>query len=281
MAEKHRFDRDDLANTFDAVRFRKRVIELMDQQTKRLAWTRYRDRFVNREKLEFGMRFWSEQQDALELARERYGVPPEIIVAILGVETHYGRNKGSFNVLEALTTLAFQYPKRAELFRLELEHFLLLAMEEPLRLLEPVGSYAGAMGIAQFMPGSYRRYAVDFDGDGRRDLFANEADAIGSVANYLTAYGWQRGAPVAVPATLDAHGERAFVDANLATRISLEGLKEQGVTVVGAFETLARRDPVDPEKHRELRVLARLRQLLRHHAIQPQRLLRDGSVSAQ
>lgn len=237
MAQKHRMDRETLAQEFDGVRFRNRIIELMDKQSKRLPWTDYRSRFVNEAKLSRGLRFWQDQEAALELARRRYGVPPEIIVAILGVETHYGKNKGSFGVLEALTTLAFQYPKRAELFRLELEHFLLLAMEEPLPLREPVGSYAGAMGIAQFMPGSYRRYAVDFDGDGRRDLFANEADAIGSVANYLTAYGWQRGAPVAVPATLDARAKPTFDEAELTTRIPLETLRESGVSAVGAFES--------------------------------------------
>ena len=238
MASKHGFERASLGEAFDAIRFRPKIVELMNRQAKPKPWNDYRALFVNPQKLDAGVRFWRSHRRELALAEERYGVPQEVIVAILGIETHYGRNTGSFRVLDALATLAFQYPRRAKLFRLELEQFLLLTREESMPLAAPEGSYAGAMGIAQFMPGSYRRYAVDFDGDGERNLFDSPADAIGSVANYLTAYGWQRDQPTAVPAVFDpgaASPAARFDGAELSTRISLEELKASGVSATGAF----------------------------------------------
>lgn len=253
MVGKHGFDRAALAQTFAKIEFLPRIVSLMDKQSKPLPWSDYRARFVTREKLDRGARFWQEHERALGLANERYGVPQEVIVAILGIETHYGKNSGRFNVLEALTTLAFNYPRRAQLFRLELEQFLLLGLEEPLMLNDPVGSYAGAMGIAQFMPGSYRRYAVDFDGDGKRDLFGNPSDAIGSVANYLTAYGWHRDGLIAVAASVAPGADRTFADAELSTRVSLEELSGLGIAAPGAFDQsqsaipLTLRNPAGPE----------------------------------
>ena len=235
MATKHGFDRRELARVFGRVRSSARIVELMDRQTKRKPWQDYRALFVNREKITHGFRFWRNNAVKLAEAREKYGVPEEVIIAVIGVETHYGRNTGRFRVLEALTTLAFDYPKRSKMFRLELEHYLLLAREETMALATPRGSYAGAMGIAQFMPGSYRRYAIDFDGDGKRDLFENTSDAIGSVANYLTAHGWQRGEPVAIPANVESSAETSFEASKLSTRVSLEELQNRGVTVSGAF----------------------------------------------
>jgi membrane-bound lytic murein transglycosylase B len=199
-----------------------------------MLWEEYRSLFVTPEKIEAGETFWRQNEAALELARQRYGVPEEIIIAVIGVETHYGRQTGKFKVLEALATLAFEYPRRAPLFRVELEHFLLLTREESLPLADPLGSYAGAMGIAQFMPGSYRRYAIDFDGDGRRDLFLNPVDAIGSVANYLTAHGWQRNGRVAAEAEVEGSGVESFREAKLSSRYTLEDLRARGVTVLGA-----------------------------------------------
>lgn len=245
MADKHGFERSELEVVFRAARFHNRIVELMDKQAKPTPWEDYRSRFINNEKLAGGRRFWESNRAELELASERYGVPEEIIVAVIGIETHYGRHTGRFKVLDALTTLAFDYPKRAPLFRTELEHFLLLAREESLPMESPLGSYAGAMGIAQFMPGSYRRYAVDFDGDGKRDLFGNTTDAIGSVANYLTAHGWQRNEPVAAPAVLD--GEQAapsFEKSKLSTRFSLDELARRGVTATGAYPRTKRAIPL-------------------------------------
>jgi membrane-bound lytic murein transglycosylase B len=249
MVDKHGFDRNELQEVFTDARFRPRIVDLMNKQTKRKPWNEYRSLFVNAEKITGGRRFWSQNRAQLALASEKYGVPEEIIVAVIGVETHYGRHTGGFKVLEALTTLAFDYPKRAPMFRTELEHYLLLAREESMQLDSPLGSYAGAMGIAQFMPGSYRRYAVDFDGDGRRDLFGNTADAIGSVANYLTAHGWQRNEPVAAPATLaGAEAQPPFEAARLSSRYSLEELKLRGVSVTGAFPSTKRAIPLTLQK---------------------------------
>lgn len=248
MVLKHGFDRAELARAFARVRPRLDIVELMERSAKPKPWEEYRALFVNPEKLSAGLRFWRENQGALELARDRYGVPEEVTTAVIGVETHYGKHRGRFEVLESLATLAFDYPRRAKLFRVELEHFLLLAREESLPLAEPLGSYAGAMGIAQFMPGSYRRYAVDFDGDGRRDLFDDAADAIGSVANYLTAHGWQRGQPVAVPAIVSDGGFEAFRSSKLETRYPLGELKAQGVEAEGVFEERARVIPLTLER---------------------------------
>lgn len=248
MADKHGFDRAELQEVFGDTRFRPRIVELMNKQTKRKPWEDYRALFINSEKITGGRRFWRSNHAPLALASERYGVPAEIIVAVIGVETHYGRQTGRFKVLEALTTLAFDYPKRAPLFRRELEHYLLLAREESMSIETPLGSYAGAMGIAQFMPGSYRRYAVDFDGDGKRDLFGNATDAIGSVANYLTAHGWQRNEPVAAPAILEGpQAEPPFEASKLSTRYSLAELKRRGVTAPGAFPSTKRAIPLTLE----------------------------------
>lgn len=245
MVDKHGFDRDELHAVFRDTRFRPRIVELMNKQAKRKPWNEYRGLFVNREKITAGGRFWQSNRDQLALAAERYGVPEEIIVAVIGIETHYGRHTGRFKVLDALTTLAFDYPKRAPMFRMELEHYLLLAREESMSLGTPLGSYAGAMGIAQFMPGSYRRYAVDFDGDGKRDLFGNATDAIGSVANYLTAHGWQRSEPVAAPALLEGSDAKPpFEASKLSTRYSLEELRRRGVSARGAFPTTKRAIPL-------------------------------------
>lgn len=250
MADRHGFDRSELEEAFGGARFRPRIVELMNRQTKRMPWNEYRSRFVNREKVDGGRRFWRRFGVELEAASRKYGVPEEIIIAVIGVETHYGRHTGNFKVLDALTTLAFDYPKRAQMFRLELEHFLLLSREESLPLGQPRGSYAGAMGIAQFMPGSYRRYAIDFDGDGTRDLFENPADAIGSVANYLTAHGWQRNEPVAAPAKLaGAEATPPFEAAKLSTRYSLEELRRRGVSATGAFPSTKRAIPLTLQNH--------------------------------
>jgi membrane-bound lytic murein transglycosylase B len=230
MVARHGFTRDELDEAFGSARSLPQILELMNRAAEPKPWEDYRSLFLTSENIEGGERFWRENANALELARQRYGVPEEIVTAVIGVETRYGRNRGRFKVLDALATLAFEYPKRASEFRVELEHFLLLSREESMPLGSPLGSYAGAMGIAQFMPGSYRRYAVDFDGDGRRDLFENTRDAIGSIANYMTAHGWQRNAPVASPAEVTESGTEAFRSGKLSTRYRLSELASYGVT---------------------------------------------------
>ncbi|HET8700766.1 MAG TPA: lytic murein transglycosylase B, partial [Nitrococcus sp.] len=167
-----------------------------------LPWYRYQPIFLQESRIRQGVIFWKQNQAALERAWQQYGVPPQIIVAILGVETRYGSNRGKYRVIDALRTLAFDYPPRSGFFRRELEQYLLLSREEGFDPLQPEGSYAGAMGMPQFISSSYRAYAVDFNGDGHRDLWDQPADAIGSVANYFKAHGWRRGEAVAVPASV-------------------------------------------------------------------------------
>jgi membrane-bound lytic murein transglycosylase B len=234
MVARHGFTREELDEAFDRTRSVPQILELMNRAADPKPWEDYRSLFVTPEKISGGERFWNENGAALTLARERYGVPEEIVTAVIGIETHYGRNRGRFKVLEALATLAFEYPRRAKEFRLELEHFLLLSREESLPLGSPLGSYAGAMGIAQFMPGSYRRYAIDFDGDGKRDLFENTRDAIGSIANYLTAHGWQRNALIAVPASVAESATEPFRSAKLSKRYPLSELESLGITTASA-----------------------------------------------
>lgn len=163
-------------------------------------WFEYYPIFLTERRLQQGLQFWQEHQATLARAERKYGVPAQIIVAIIGVETFYGHYLGRYSVLDALYTLAFHYPPRATFFRSELGHYLALVQEEKLAATELVGSYAGAMGFGQFISSSYRAYAVDFDGDGQRDLFTNPVDAIGSVAHYFAQHKWQAKQAIAVPA---------------------------------------------------------------------------------
>jgi membrane-bound lytic murein transglycosylase B len=165
----------------------------------------------------------------LERAEKKYGVAPEYVVAIIGVETFYGRNTGNWRVVDALTTLAFDYPPRAGFFRSELENYLVMARDAGWDVFSVRGSYAGAIGIPQFMPSSARRYAVDFDGNGRIDLQKSRPDAIGSVGNFLKQHGWQRDADVAVEARVSGEAWRGFVSGRFEPRYSLTELRAAGV----------------------------------------------------
>ena len=191
------------------------------------AWTRYRAKFLTNGNIANGVRFWQRYAKALQRAEQRYGVPPEYVIAILGVETRYGRVLGKHRVIDALATLAFDYPRRSEFFTDELAAFLVMAREEGMDPLAPKGSYAGAMGYGQFMPSSFHRWAVDFDGNGRRDLW-NPIDAIGSVANYFAAHGWQKDEPVALPAKVQGAGVKAL-KTGYDTSYSLEDLQRRGI----------------------------------------------------
>lgn len=203
MVARHQFQRDELEKVFDRAQHLPEVIELISRPATIKPWLEYRAIFVNRKRVQFGLEFWDKYRQTLRRAERKYGVPQEIIVAVIGVETIYGRNAGNFRVLDALTTLAFDYPRRADFFRSELENYLLLARDQQFDLLDVRGSYAGALGIPQFMPSSYRNYAVDFNGNTTIDLLREHHDAIGSVANYLQGYGWIRGEPVAARAQVD------------------------------------------------------------------------------
>ncbi len=203
MADKHGFDAGELTRLFAQVKPRPSVSRTMTQRVAKPApWERYRSNCVNAWNIRHGVNFWNANAEALARAKQVYGVPEEVIVAIIGVETRYGKLRLPYPALDTLATLAFDYPRRANFFRGELEQYLLLMREEGEDPRAVRGSYAGAIGIPQFMPSSYRSYAVDFDEDGRRDLWHNPSDAIGSVANYLKAYGWNGGQPVAMRAHL-------------------------------------------------------------------------------
>ncbi len=180
------------------------IIQAMQRPAESKPWYQYRPIFLNEKRIADGAAFMREHAAKLTDLEQKYGVPPEVIVAIVGVETGYGRNVGKYDVLDALATLAFEYPPRAPFFRKELEQFFLLARDENVPLASVKGSYAGAMGMPQFMPSSYRQWAVDGDADGKRNLWASTDDVLASVANYFVEHGWQRGASVAVPVQLPA-----------------------------------------------------------------------------
>ncbi len=200
MVAKHQFRRSELENVLGRAQHRPDVIEAISRPATIKPWPEYRASFVNPKRVRLGLEFWDKYRHTLRRAERKYGVPQEIIIAVIGVETLYGQNAGNFLVLDALTTLAFDYPRRADFFRGELENYLLLARDRQFDLLSIRGSYAGAMGIPQFMPSSYRNYAVDFNNNRTVDLLREDSDAIGSVANYLKGYGWVSGGPVTVRA---------------------------------------------------------------------------------
>jgi len=191
------------------------------------AWTRYRAKFLTADNIANGAAFWRRYQGVLDRAQAQYGVPPEYVVAILGVETRYGSYMGRERVVDALATLAFDYPRRSEFFTDELKAFLVMTRAEGMDPFAPRGSYAGAMGLGQFMPSSFQRFAVDFDGDGKRDLW-NPVDAIGSVANYFTAHGWRNGERVAVRANANGSDARAM-KTGFDTSYGLDALRRKGV----------------------------------------------------
>jgi len=201
MAERHGFEPERLAALFRQAKQDPAVIKAIAPPADPgiRSWHAYRDHFVEATRIGRGIAFWHDHADALARAESTYGVPAEIIVAIIGIETVYGRDPGKFQTFNALTNLSFDYPPRADLFRRELEALLLLAREEGRDPRSYRGSYAGAIGMAQFMPSSMRNYAIDFDGDGRIDLVDSADDAIGSTARFLRAQGWQPEQPIALP----------------------------------------------------------------------------------
>ncbi len=209
-----------------------KILEIMTRPLERIApWWEYRDRFVTPERIAQGAQFWFDHRLVLERIAAQYQVPPEYLVAIIGVETKYGRLTGSYRVLDALCTLGFDYPPRAAYFKSELEQFLLLTRENRLDPLEVRGSYAGAMGVPQFMPSAYRRYAVAADLDHPRDLWKDWDDILASVGNYLREYGWEPGGPVLAETSLDPDPNFQIEPHNLELNETVAGLGEHGVRV--------------------------------------------------
>ena len=203
MVEKHDFDREGLRDVLGSAEKKQSILDAIARPAeKSKSWGEYRKIFLTRERIDAGAAFWVEHRDMLATIAEETGVPVEILVGIIGVETYFGRITGSFRVLDALSTLAFYYPPRSKFFRRELEEYLLLAREEGMRADDATGSYAGAMGRPQFMPSSFRAYAVDSTGDGKRDIWNNWTDVAGSIANYFLEHGWTPGEEVTVQASL-------------------------------------------------------------------------------
>ena len=245
LVREHGFSRVTLRRWFSDVRYQPKIVAAMQRPLlEPPKWYEYAPQFLSASRIDGGVAFWRAHEPALDRAAAEFGVPPEIIVAIIGVETFYGRNAGSYRIIDALTTLAFDYPRRAPFFRAELREFLLLARSESFSPLEPKGSFAGALGIPQFMPGSTRRFAIDFDHDGRIDLWRSDDDAIGSVANYLARHDWLRGQPIWSPASIAASQRDAAIarlDGGVSERRPLAAWNADGV----AAERLP--DPMAPE----------------------------------
>jgi len=230
VAKRHGFVKSELKRVFSRVQRVEPVLEAIARPAERVrTWEEYRALLITERRIAEGVEFWRKYPRTLERAERKYGVPPEYVVAIIGVETFYGRNTGNWRVVDALTTLAFDYPPRAGFFRGELESYLLMAREMGLDVFSVRGSYAGAIGIPQFMPSSARRYAVDFDGNGKIDLQKSRSDAIGSVANFLKVHGWQRDADVAVGARVTGDAWRAYADGRFEPKHSMAELREAGV----------------------------------------------------
>jgi membrane-bound lytic murein transglycosylase B len=229
MVDKHTYDGDTLARVLGAAHSQPSIVEAMTRPAEKAKpWYDYRSKFITDKRVADGVAFWKEHRAELATATEKYAVDPEYIVAILGVETFYGRRVGKYRVIDALATLAFDYPPRAKFFTGELEEFFLLAREYGVDPLTAVGSYAGAMGAPQFMPSSYRRFGVDAVADGTIDLWSSWPDVFESVARYFKAYGWELGAPVMSEASIDAEKAKAIDGHKVALGETAAMLRRRG-----------------------------------------------------
>jgi membrane-bound lytic murein transglycosylase B len=230
VSKKTGYSADELQQLFRQVEIKPRIIKVMDRPAESMPWHKYRKLFLTEKNIVAGVEFWRAHADVLARAEKKFGVPPEIIVATLGVETRYGTNTGSYRVIDALSTLAFEYPRRSKYFSAELKNFLLLTDAHQLQPLQMTGSYAGAIGLPQFMPSSYLNYAVDFSGDGYSDLVNSMDDAIGSIASYYRKHGWKTGKPVSWPAQDAGSQASKLVVKKRKTDRTLHDLLNSGVT---------------------------------------------------
>lgn len=291
LAQRHRFDEYELRDLFRGVRTQQRVLEAIARPAEAKPWYAYRPIFVTDSRIHQGIEFWNEHAALLSEIEIELGVPAEILVAIVGVETRYGRHRGSFRALDALTTLAFDYPPRSAFFRRELEQFLLLVRDEGLDARRVSGSYAAAMGMPQFISSSYREYAVDYDKDGRRDLWDSPEDVLASVANYFRRHGWRKGEPVTFAAIPDGTQYRNLLRKELKPEVTLEQLRSHGLvgngeTPAGPFSVMELQGASGPEvwvghynfyvitryNHSRLYAMAvyQLSRAVREHRAQPQ-----------
>ncbi len=235
MVKQHHFNEAELGNLFKSVDIQTAILDAMKKPAEAKPWYQYRAIFMTEARIDGGVKFWRENEAVLRAVAQQTGVPAEIIIAIIGVETQYGAHTGKYRVIDALATLGFAYPSRSEFFLKELENFLLISRDEHLDPLIPMGSYAGAMGLPQFMPSSYRAYAKDFDHDQKRDIWHNSADAIASVAHYFVANHWQPGGSIALPASansddiLSREVYRQALNKDVKPNISVGQLRKLGV----------------------------------------------------
>jgi membrane-bound lytic murein transglycosylase B len=230
MVEKHDYDRDDLTAVLKSAESQEAILTAMSRPAeKTLTWHEYRNIFLTPERIKAGAAFWREHKDDLHRISEATGVSCEVLVGIIGVETYFGRITGKYRVLDALATLAFDYPPRSQFFTRELEEFLLLVREEGMEASAATGSYAGAMGAPQFMPSSFRAYAVDSNDDGKRDIWSDWQDVIGSVANYFVAHGWEPRKSVVAQASLGAAWKGELPANTLTPTETVDSLSQQGV----------------------------------------------------
>ena len=248
LVKQEKFSRAELETVLGKAKKSDRVLELISRPAeRRLEWKDYRKIFMTDERVQKGLEFWKAHEETLTKAEKQYGVPAQIIVSIIGVETYYGRQTGGFKVLDALSTLSFDYPPRSKFFTQQLKEFLILAREQKFEPYDLTGSYAGAMGIPQFMPSSYRAYAVDFTGDGQSDIWQKEEDAIGSVANYLKENGWQAGKPIASRARVQGTVYDKIKTSSVKPQKTLKQLEKSGWKAVSVLPSATRAAPIKLE----------------------------------
>ncbi|WP_269532079.1 lytic murein transglycosylase B [Chitinimonas sp. BJYL2] len=230
MVREHGFDRDALKAQFGQIVAKPHIVGILDRPSTSRPYHAFRTDFVNDTRIRLGVAYWHEHASLIDAVSRRYGVEPEYLVAILGVETLWGRNTGSFRVMDALGSIAFDYPRRADFFRNELREFLLLARDEKLDPFVFKGSYAGAMGAPQFMPSSFHNFAADWDGDGRHDLWHNTGDILASVANYFVRHGWRQGEPLVAEAQIEGEAYQTLVADKFNLHYKISELTQFGVT---------------------------------------------------
>ena len=231
MVTTHQFDESELNELFQTVEIKEDILKKISSPAEGLPWYKYRKIFITDARINGGVKFWQENEQTLTTVEMQTGVPAEIIIAIIGVETSYGQKTGNYRVIDALSTLAFAYPPRSKFFLSELENYLLLCRDEHINPLEPVGSYAGAMGMPQFMPSSFRVYAADFDNDNHRDIWHNKGDVIASVANYFVKHHWQAGQAIVIPVNATGESYKAALTRDLKPDLRLAELESLNLKI--------------------------------------------------
>jgi membrane-bound lytic murein transglycosylase B len=231
MVTTHQFDEAVLTDLFNQAELNEDIIKRISSPSESLPWYKYRKIFLKEPRIKAGVQFWYENAETLVAVEKETGVPAAIIVAIIGVETQYGQHTGHYRVIDALSTLAFAYPPRSQFFRSELENFLLLCREEHIDPLTPTGSYAGAMGMPQFMPSSYRHYAVDFNQDKHHDIWHDPSDVIASIANYFVQHQWQKGQAIAIPVEATGEKYKTILNVDLKPNLRLDELESVNLKI--------------------------------------------------